>query len=170
MQSRQHLRASVKTVALVVGVHAAASPGDVLVNRAARGLKSQSVVSASRSFSSQLVVGASRPLNSQFLVGAARPMNRSATVAIQSTTLRRQRRNVHASPRQQKARSFGPGLSCSASAQYPTTYQGQHRAVPQALPNPSLNRTGYGRRCKPGAQRLRHCRAPGLHRPPPPAG
>ena len=37
-------------------------------------------------------------------------------------------------------------------------------------PNPSVNRTRYGRRRKAGAQRLRHCRAPGLRRPPPRAG
>jgi hypothetical protein len=37
-------------------------------------------------------------------------------------------------------------------------------------PNPSFNRTRYGRRRKAGAQRLRHCRAPALHRPPPQAG
>ena len=37
-------------------------------------------------------------------------------------------------------------------------------------PNPSVNRTRYGRRCKAGAQRLRHCRAPALHRLPPRAG
>jgi hypothetical protein len=37
-------------------------------------------------------------------------------------------------------------------------------------PNPSVNRTRYGRRRKAGAQRLRHCRAPALHRPPPRAG
>jgi len=41
---------------------------------------------------------------------------------------------------------------------------------PPVKPNPSLNRTRYGRRSKPGAQRLRHCRAPGLHRLPPRAG
>ena len=43
-------------------------------------------------------------------------------------------------------------------------------SVQPVLPNPSLNRTRYGRRCKPAAQRLRHCRAPGLHRLPPRAG
>ena len=43
-------------------------------------------------------------------------------------------------------------------------------SVQAVLPNPSLNRTRYGMRCKPGAQRLRHCRAPGLHRLPPRAG
>jgi hypothetical protein len=37
-------------------------------------------------------------------------------------------------------------------------------------PNPSVNRTRYGRRRKAGAQRLRHCRAPALRRPPPRAG
>ena len=42
--------------------------------------------------------------------------------------------------------------------------------VQAVLPNPSLNRTRYGMRCKPGAQRLRHCSAPGLHRLPPRAG
>jgi hypothetical protein len=50
---------------------------------------------------------------------------------------------------------------------------GEQYSPPQpkkAAPNPSLNRTRYGRRRKPGAQRLRHCRAPGLHRLPPPAG
>jgi hypothetical protein len=40
----------------------------------------------------------------------------------------------------------------------------------KAVPNPSVNRTRYGRRRKPGAQRLRHCRAPALRRPPPRAG
>ena len=43
-------------------------------------------------------------------------------------------------------------------------------SVQLVLPNPSLNRTRYGRRRKPGAKRLRHCRAPGLHRLPPRAG
>jgi len=43
-------------------------------------------------------------------------------------------------------------------------------SVQPVLPNPSLNRTRYGRRRKPAAQRLRHCRAPGLHRLPPRAG
>jgi hypothetical protein len=42
-----------------------------------------------------------------------------------------------------------------------------HRPV---LPNPSVNRTRYGRQRKAGAQRLRHCRAPALRRPPPRAG
>jgi hypothetical protein len=37
-------------------------------------------------------------------------------------------------------------------------------------PNPSVNRTRYGRRRKAGAQRLRHCRAPALRRLPPRAG
>jgi hypothetical protein len=37
-------------------------------------------------------------------------------------------------------------------------------------PNPSVNRTRYGRQRKAGAQRLRHCRAPALHRLPPRAG
>jgi hypothetical protein len=37
-------------------------------------------------------------------------------------------------------------------------------------PNPSVNRTRCGRRRKAGAQRLRHCRAPALRRPPPRAG
>ncbi len=43
-------------------------------------------------------------------------------------------------------------------------------ACPHAAPNPSLNRTRYGRWRKPGAQRLRHCRAPGLRHLPPRAG
>ena len=38
------------------------------------------------------------------------------------------------------------------------------------MPNPSVNRTRYGRRRKAGAQRLRHCRAPALRRLPPRAG
>ena len=37
-------------------------------------------------------------------------------------------------------------------------------------PNPSVNRTRYGRRRKAGAQRLRHCRAPALRRLPHRAG
>ena len=37
-------------------------------------------------------------------------------------------------------------------------------------PNPSLNRTRYGRQRQPGAQRRRHCRAPGLRCLPPRAG
>jgi len=37
-------------------------------------------------------------------------------------------------------------------------------------PNPSLNRTRYGRQRKAGAQRLRHCRAPALRCLPPRAG
>jgi hypothetical protein len=40
----------------------------------------------------------------------------------------------------------------------------------KAVPNPSVNRTRYGRRRKAGAQRLRHCRAPALRRLPPRAG
>jgi hypothetical protein len=43
----------------------------------------------------------------------------------------------------------------------------RHRLV---LPNPSVNRTRYGRQRKPGAQWLRHCRAPALRRLPPRAG
>ena len=37
-------------------------------------------------------------------------------------------------------------------------------------PNPSVNRTRYGRQRKADAQRLRHCRAPALRRLPPRAG
>jgi hypothetical protein len=37
-------------------------------------------------------------------------------------------------------------------------------------PNPSVNRTRYGRQRKAGAQRLRHCRAPALRCLPPRAG
>ena len=37
-------------------------------------------------------------------------------------------------------------------------------------PNPSVNRTRYGRRCKAGVRRLRHLRTPALHRPPSRAG
>ena len=37
-------------------------------------------------------------------------------------------------------------------------------------PNPSVNRTRYGWRCKAGVRRLRHLRTPALHRPPSRAG
>jgi len=40
----------------------------------------------------------------------------------------------------------------------------------RVLPNPSVNRTRYGRRRKPGVRRLRQLRTPGLRRPPPRAG
>lgn len=41
---------------------------------------------------------------------------------------------------------------------------------PQLTPNPSVNRTRYGSRRKPGVRRLQHLRTPGLRRPPPRAG
>ncbi len=43
-------------------------------------------------------------------------------------------------------------------------------APARVRPNPSVNRTRYGRQRKAGARRLRHCRAPALHRPPSRAG
>jgi hypothetical protein len=46
----------------------------------------------------------------------------------------------------------------------------RERRIHAPRPNPSLNRTLRGRRRKPGAQRLRHCRAPGLRRLPLRAG
>jgi hypothetical protein len=39
-----------------------------------------------------------------------------------------------------------------------------------ALPNPSVNLTRYGRRCKPGLSQRYHRLNPGLQRPPPRAG
>jgi hypothetical protein len=46
----------------------------------------------------------------------------------------------------------------------------RERRIHAPRPNPSLNRTLRGRRRKPGAQWLRHCRAPGLRRLPLRAG
>jgi hypothetical protein len=42
--------------------------------------------------------------------------------------------------------------------------------VSAVLPNPSLNRTRYGKRRKPGPRHMVHHRVPGLRRLPPRAG
>ena len=44
------------------------------------------------------------------------------------------------------------------------------RSTPPARPNPSLNRTGYGRQRKPGLWHIVHHHSPGLRCLPPPAG
>ena len=44
------------------------------------------------------------------------------------------------------------------------------RGQSNAAPNPSLNRTGYGRQRKPGLWHMVHHHSPGLRRLPPPAG
>ena len=38
------------------------------------------------------------------------------------------------------------------------------------MPNPSVNLTRYGRRCKPGLSQRYHCLSPGLQHLPPRAG
>ena len=157
MQTRQRPRASVPDADLVLGLHTPSPLQNQPMNRTSRGLMIQ------------FMAGASRRLNSQPWVGAARPLTGQAIVAVRSKAHHRlcvlssilaQNPQIHT-----RQPCTGSGLAlpvwCSTV---------QQRAPAAALPNPSLNRTRYGMRRKAGAQRLRHCRAPGLRRLPPRAG
>ena len=121
---------------------------------------------ASRGLNSQSVAGASRRLNSQFLVGAARPMNLSAVVNIHSTAPQRGRQSVRALACRQGTGVTGPSPSAASFVPHANAYQGQHRGVPAALPNPSLKLSPNGGPRGPGRRYGVHFRQPGPRVPP----
>jgi hypothetical protein len=94
--------------------------------------------------------------------GRARPRSQVFAVAAEGSASR-----FAPAPQQQ------PDRALPSQAAYPRC-KTKSAPIPfgkrQLWPNPSVNRTRYGRRCKPGLLYLRHFRSPGLHRPPPRAG
>ena len=157
MQARQRFRASAADAGLVLGLHTTSPLQNQPMNRTSRGLKIQ------------FMAGASRRLNSQSWVGAQRPMTWQAIVAVKSKAHHClcDFLPVPAHNPKMQTRQLCSGSGLALPVKCSTV---QHRAPAAALPNPSLNRTRYGRQRKPGAQRLRHCRAPGLRCLPPRAG
>ena len=65
--------------------------------------------------------------------------------------------------------AFRLGSKVNLSGLREPSRRGKLRSPP-ALPNPSLNRTGYGGQRKPGLWHIVHHHSPGLRCPPPPAG
>ena len=156
MKTRHRPRASAADAGLVLGLHTTSPLQNQPMNRTSRGLKIQ------------FMAGASRRLKSQSWVGAERPFTGQAIVAVRSRAHHRLCVLVYPGAESANAtRHLGTGSGLAMPLKCSTV---QHRAQAAALPNPSLNRTRYGRQRKPGAQRLRHCRAPGLRRLPSRAG
>ena len=153
MPTQQPPRASAPLGAHVIGPHAVPWPRPPRLNRASRGLKSQSVVGASRRLNSQVLEGTSRRLKSQSVAVAAAASQLALWRSVSPA-------NVMAAPTRRSRPWFSavvPSLKFSL---------GLHRGSPPAWPNPSLKRSANGRPPGPVWRYAVHFRQPGPGVPP----
>ena len=139
--------ASEATVAQFNALDAASRPRTQRLNRASRGLNSQSIAGASRRLNRQGLEGASRRLNSQSVAGAAK------AAGVRSSSF------------------LPPGLrhctgSCCPAVTpcKPEALTGLRRST--ALPNPSVKPSPNGGPPGPGRRYAVHFRPPGPGVPP----
>ena len=148
MPTQQPPRASAPLGAHVIGPDAVPWPRPPRLNRASRGLNSQSVVGASRRLNSQVLVGTSRRFKSQSVAVVAAASQLALWRSVSSA-------NIMAAPTR-RSRPWSSAVVASLKFSL-----GLHHGSPPAWPNPSLKRSANGRPPGPGRRYVVHCRLPG---------